>query len=51
MPLLSCDLVVTDEQKFPDKVRINDPKASPAHFSTGIIGGDNSIARHGIHGL
>ncbi|MQM09174.1 hypothetical protein Taro_042040 [Colocasia esculenta] len=33
------------------QVRINDPKADPAHFSTGVIGEDNSIARHGIHGL
>ncbi|MQL82727.1 hypothetical protein Taro_015205 [Colocasia esculenta] len=33
------------------QVRINDAKASPPHFSTGTIGGDNSIARHGIAGL
>ncbi|XP_078435920.1 uncharacterized protein LOC144706766 isoform X2 [Wolffia australiana] len=33
------------------QVRVNDPDASPAHFTTGLIGGDNSIARHGIHGL
>uniref|UniRef100_A0A1D1ZBA2 rhamnogalacturonan endolyase n=1 Tax=Anthurium amnicola TaxID=1678845 RepID=A0A1D1ZBA2_9ARAE len=33
------------------QVRFNDPKANPAHFSTGLIGRDNSIARHGIHGL
>ncbi|KAG0453281.1 hypothetical protein HPP92_025945 [Vanilla planifolia] len=33
------------------QVRFNDIKASPAHFSTGLIGRDNSIARHGIHGL
>lgn len=32
------------------KVRINDPKANPI-FSSGLIGKDNSIARHGIHGL
>lgn len=32
------------------KVRINDPKAKPL-FSSGLIGKDNSIARHGIHGL
>ncbi|CAA7387655.1 unnamed protein product [Spirodela intermedia] len=33
------------------QVRVNDPEASPPHFTTGVIGGDNSIARHGIHGL
>ncbi|XP_058081208.1 probable rhamnogalacturonate lyase B isoform X2 [Magnolia sinica] len=32
-------------------VRFNDPKANPPHFTTGLIGKDNSIARHGIHGL
>ncbi|KAK4791905.1 hypothetical protein SAY86_022340 [Trapa natans] len=32
------------------KVRVNNPKASPV-FSSGLIGRDNSIARHGIHGL
>lgn len=32
------------------KVRINDPKANPI-FGSGMIGKDNSIARHGIHGL
>lgn len=25
--------------------------ARPPHFSTGLIGQDNAIARHGIHGL
>ncbi|XP_020530602.1 probable rhamnogalacturonate lyase B isoform X1 [Amborella trichopoda] len=33
------------------QVRFNDPKANPPHFTTGIIGMDNAIARHGIHGL
>ncbi|KAK8956099.1 hypothetical protein KSP40_PGU011110 [Platanthera guangdongensis] len=33
------------------QVRFNDPEADPPHFSTGLIGRDNSIARHGIHGL
>lgn len=33
------------------KVRVNDLNANPPHFSTGLIGRDNSIARHGIHGL
>ncbi|KAK4758353.1 hypothetical protein SAY87_019654 [Trapa incisa] len=32
------------------QVRVNNPKASPV-FSSGLIGRDNSIARHGIHGL
>ncbi|XP_020217483.1 probable rhamnogalacturonate lyase B [Cajanus cajan] len=31
-------------------VRFNDPNRFP-DFSTGLIGGDNAIARHGIHGL
>ena len=33
------------------KVRVNDPKTSSPLFSTGVIGHDNTIARHGIHGL
>ncbi|KAK9271338.1 hypothetical protein L1049_026928 [Liquidambar formosana] len=33
------------------QVRINDPKANPPLFSSGLIGKDNTIARHGIHGL
>ncbi|XP_061376076.1 probable rhamnogalacturonate lyase C isoform X2 [Gastrolobium bilobum] len=33
------------------QVRFNDPSAYPPHFATGSIGGDNAIARHGIHGL
>ncbi|KAE7995833.1 hypothetical protein FH972_000598 [Carpinus fangiana] len=33
------------------QVRFNDASAQPAHFSTGFIGRDNAIARHGIHGL
>lgn len=36
---------------FRFKVRFNDPSAQTAHFSTGLIGRDNAIARHGIHGL
>ncbi|KAL3733038.1 hypothetical protein ACJRO7_022545 [Eucalyptus globulus] len=32
------------------QVRVNNPKSNPV-FSTGLIGRDNSIARHGIHGL
>ncbi|RDX95994.1 rhiE, partial [Mucuna pruriens] len=33
------------------EVRFNDPNVNLPHFSTGLIGGDNAIARHGIHGL
>ncbi|KAL6518660.1 hypothetical protein OROGR_019162 [Orobanche gracilis] len=32
------------------KVRFNHRKSAP-HFTTGLIGKDNAIARHGIHGL
>ncbi|KAG5543772.1 hypothetical protein RHGRI_016505 [Rhododendron griersonianum] len=33
------------------QVRVNDAEANPPLFSTGEIGKDNAIARHGIHGL
>ncbi|KAJ4721053.1 Rhamnogalacturonate lyase family protein [Melia azedarach] len=33
------------------QVRVNDSKAEPPLFTTGQIGHDNTIARHGIHGL
>ncbi|XP_010244708.1 PREDICTED: probable rhamnogalacturonate lyase B isoform X1 [Nelumbo nucifera] len=33
------------------QVRFNNPNVNPPHFSTGLIGKDNAIARHGIHGL
>jgi len=33
------------------KVRVNDVKQDPPLFTTGVIGKDNAIARHGIHGL
>uniref|UniRef100_A0A7N0ZVB8 Rhamnogalacturonan endolyase n=1 Tax=Kalanchoe fedtschenkoi TaxID=63787 RepID=A0A7N0ZVB8_KALFE len=32
------------------QVRVNDPNGSP-DFTSGLIGRDNAIARHGIHGL
>ncbi|KAL3838682.1 hypothetical protein ACJIZ3_023273 [Penstemon smallii] len=32
------------------QVRFNDPKSGP-HFTTKMIGRDNALARHGIHGL
>ncbi|KAL4282043.1 hypothetical protein GQ457_03G034490 [Hibiscus cannabinus] len=33
------------------QVRVNDTRADPPIFTTGQIGHDNTIARHGIHGL
>lgn len=33
------------------QVRVNDATADPPLFASGVIGGDNAIARHGIHGL
>ncbi|KAL7208111.1 hypothetical protein ACSBR1_029966 [Camellia fascicularis] len=33
------------------EVRINDGHANPPQFSSGLIGKDNAIAWHGIHGL
>uniref|UniRef100_A0A803MAW9 rhamnogalacturonan endolyase n=1 Tax=Chenopodium quinoa TaxID=63459 RepID=A0A803MAW9_CHEQI len=33
------------------QVRFNDPEVSIPHFTTMVMGTDNAIARHGIHGL
>ncbi|WMV27172.1 hypothetical protein MTR67_020557 [Solanum verrucosum] len=33
------------------EVRVNEEEANPPHFSSGLIGSDNTIARHGVHGL
>lgn len=33
------------------QVRVNDPSTRRPLFTTGLIGRDNSVARHGIHGL
>ncbi|KAH6821529.1 Rhamnogalacturonate lyase family protein, partial [Perilla frutescens var. hirtella] len=33
------------------QVRVNNADENPPLFSTGVIGGDNAIARHGIHGV
>ncbi|XP_022880567.1 probable rhamnogalacturonate lyase B [Olea europaea var. sylvestris] len=33
------------------QVRVNNPSTNRPLFSSGLIGRDNSIARHGIHGL
>lgn len=33
------------------QVNVNNLNANSPYFSTGVIGEDNAIARHGIHGL
>ncbi|XP_057794196.1 probable rhamnogalacturonate lyase B isoform X2 [Salvia miltiorrhiza] len=33
------------------QVCVNNADANPPLFSSGVIGGDNAIARHGIHGI
>ncbi|KAL6995214.1 rhamnogalacturonan endolyase [Sarracenia purpurea var. burkii] len=33
------------------QVRVNDPNTNRPVFSSGLIGRDNAVARHGIHGL
>lgn len=33
------------------QVRFNNQDRTAPHFTTGLIGKDNTIARHGIHGL
>ncbi|PKI73500.1 hypothetical protein CRG98_006081 [Punica granatum] len=33
------------------QVRVNDPNARRPLFTSGLIGRDNSVARHGIHGI
>ncbi|XP_022727817.1 probable rhamnogalacturonate lyase B isoform X1 [Durio zibethinus] len=33
------------------QVRVNDPNTKRPLFTTGLIGRDNAIARHGIHGI
>ncbi|KAG5574228.1 hypothetical protein H5410_054362 [Solanum commersonii] len=33
------------------QVRFNDPEIDAPHYSTGLIGKDNAIARHGIRGI
>ncbi|XP_031249886.1 probable rhamnogalacturonate lyase B isoform X1 [Pistacia vera] len=46
---LQVALASASDSEF--QVRINDANAVKPHFSTGLIGRDNAIARHGIHGL
>ncbi|KAK6792568.1 hypothetical protein RDI58_011649 [Solanum bulbocastanum] len=36
---------------FYAQVRVNEEEANPPHFSSGLIGSDNTIARYGVHGL
>lgn len=33
------------------QVRFNDPETDAPHYTTGLIGKENAIARHGIHGI
>lgn len=42
---------ILKDLRFFFKVRVNDAAANPPLFTSGVIGGDNAIARHGIHGL
>ncbi|KAI8550229.1 hypothetical protein RHMOL_Rhmol06G0088100 [Rhododendron molle] len=44
-------LALASAQNSELQVRVNDAEANPPLFSTGEIGKDNAIARHGIHGL
>ncbi|KAI3806674.1 hypothetical protein L1987_22587 [Smallanthus sonchifolius] len=44
-------LALSSAQVSDLQVRVNDPNKDLPLFSTGIIGGDNAVARHGIHGL
>ncbi|KAJ1384891.1 Rhamnogalacturonan lyase, domain III [Sesbania bispinosa] len=47
----TLQLALASAASFTLVVRFNNPVAIPMHFSTGLIGQDNAIARHGIHGL
>ncbi|KAL8490390.1 hypothetical protein ACS0TY_026048 [Phlomoides rotata] len=44
-------LALASVQSSDLQVRVNDVDANPPLFKTGVIGGDNAIARHGIHGI
>ncbi|KAH0711338.1 hypothetical protein KY289_007297 [Solanum tuberosum] len=46
---LQLALASAHEAEF--QVRFNDPEIDAPHYSTGLIGKDNAIARHGIHGI
>ncbi|KAG2694408.1 hypothetical protein I3760_08G142500 [Carya illinoinensis] len=47
----TLQLALASAQEAELQVRFNELGADPPHFSTGSVGGDNAIARHGIHGL
>ncbi|XP_058221954.1 rhamnogalacturonate lyase B-like isoform X2 [Rhododendron vialii] len=47
----SLRLALASAQQSVLEVRVNDPQANPPQFSSGLVGKDNAIARHGIHGL
>ncbi|MCD7456965.1 hypothetical protein HAX54_033732 [Datura stramonium] len=47
----TLQLALAAAQRAELQVRFNDGKLAVPHFTTGKIGGDNAIARHGIHGL
>lgn len=42
--------ILTDSVLLFSKVRVNNLDANPL-FASGLLGKDNTIARHGIHGL
>ncbi|XP_051124617.1 uncharacterized protein LOC127246975 isoform X2 [Andrographis paniculata] len=44
-------LALASAHKAELQVHVNKFDADPPLFSTGVIGGDNAIARHGIHGI
>ncbi|KAL3356093.1 hypothetical protein AABB24_016985 [Solanum stoloniferum] len=47
----TLQMALAAAQRAELQVRFNDEKVVEPHFTTGKIGGDNAIARHGIHGL
>uniref|UniRef100_M4EPT3 rhamnogalacturonan endolyase n=1 Tax=Brassica campestris TaxID=3711 RepID=M4EPT3_BRACM len=47
----SLNVRPVNEQRLDAQVRVNDVSVDPPLFTTGQIGKDNTIARHGIHGL
>ncbi|VFQ74371.1 unnamed protein product [Cuscuta campestris] len=47
----TLQLALASAEQAELQVRVNNEGAQPPHFTTGVIGGDNAIARHGIHGL
>ncbi|KAL6959560.1 rhamnogalacturonan endolyase [Sarracenia purpurea var. burkii] len=47
----TLQLAIASAHEAELQVRINEQDETPPHFTTGFIGKDNAIARHGIHGL